>query len=1154
MAQATRNLTGVVITDGGGVAGATIQIKDKPLTATSGADGTFTLAKVPVTDLVVQVSAEGFNPVEVPVKAGRTATVFAVTLTKVAPPPPPPTRSVTVLVRDSATGAGLANATVKVQGTEITAQTDADGLFVLKDMSANDLVLDISAPDHNPSSVTVAAADSSTKVALTSTVVATPEPAAPAAPAQPTLSDEELAALAEAEADATAEGEGEIIVVTGSAIERKELTTVAPVSVVDKADLETAGLATVGDILQNLPAQSNGINAQANNGGDGSTRINLRGLGSNRTLTLINGRRVVPGGTGADASVDINAIPLAVIERVEVLKDGASAIYGSDAIGGVVNIITRQDLNGSEATIYTGTSTRGDGFGYDLSLVTGSSNKRGNILFAAGYQNQESVMAGDRDFSNVDKDYDYDNKETVEIGSSAIPSGRFSTILDADGDGRQDDINGDGKITTADAQQVCGRTGTGANVSTCRREGTGYAPFSNPADLYNYQPENYLYTPSERYNVFSSGEYKITDSVRAFFEGSYINRKSDQRLAPEPLFTANAGITIDRNSVYNPLRATIFDYRRRLVEFGPRQSLQNIDTFRMVAGVDGSVPENIPGLADWKWELSFNFGRTQGTQRNEGNLIVSRLANALGPSYFDADGIARCGTTSNTIDGCVPMNVFAGYDPSLPLDRQAITPEMIKYVTFTGVSTGYNRQQTMLGTLHGRIARTPWGGDIALAVGADYRREAGGYTPDPLTSTGDTTGNAQEPTDGAYQVKEGYAELSAVPVVGKGAVQWLELNLAARAFDYTNFGTGLTWKVGGLFRTVAGLSVRGTYSTAFRAPNVGELYSGNSDSFPQVDDPCDAQPAGANTPITIPDEIQRICTQQGVPVGTSFGLAQQRAKVGGNPNLQEETANVLTGGVVFEPPMAKGLAFTLDYFNVDISDTIQSLGAGTILANCYNRGDQEACSKVKRNPTTFQIDTIDDSTDNVGGTATSGLDFSVAYDHQYSFGRMRHSFEGTYLLNYDIDNLLAGEPALKGKGSYDFGVFPSIKTNFTTTWAKDGISAGFNLRFVGSYDECIDNDCNSLNGEDPNGDGVDDAMDVEYRKTNTRTVDANLTADLFAGYSMKSKAGVTTLSVGMNNVLDQDPPLIYSGFAGDSDSSAYDYMGRFVYARMSQQF
>jgi iron complex outermembrane receptor protein len=1124
MAQATRNLTGVVITDGGGVAGATIQIKDKPLTATSGADGTFTLAKVPVTDLVVQVSAEGFNPVEVPVKAGRTATVFAVTLTKVAPPPPAPLRTVTVLVRDSATGAGLANATIKVQGTEITAQTDADGLFVLKDMAVADLILDISAADHNPSSVTVAAADSSTKIALTSTIVAVPEPA-PAPPA-PTLSDEELAALAEAEAEATAEGEGEIIVVTGSAIERKELTTVAPVSVVDKADLEIAGLSTVGDILQNLPAQSNGINAQANNGGDGSTRINLRGLGSNRTLTLINGRRVVPGGTGADASVDINAIPLAVIERVEVLKDGASAIYGSDAIGGVVNIITRQDMNGSEATIYTGTSTRGDGFGYDMSLVTGTSNKRGNVMFAAGYQNQEPVFAGDREYSTVDKRWDYEELEVIPSGSSATPNGRLSTSV------------------AGGARDICGIGSNGRPIPACRREGNAWVPFSSPADLYNYQPENYLYTPSERYNVFTTGTYKVTDSVRAFFEGSYINRKSDQRLAPEPLFTTTAGIRISGASVYNPIGADVIDYRRRLVEFGPRRSLQNIDTFRFVTGLDGTVPESIPGLANWKWELSFNFGRTQATQRNEGNLIVSRLASALGPSFFDASGVARCGTPTDTIDGCVPMNVMSG------ADAKAITPEMIKYVTFTGVSSGYNRQQTVLGTMHGRLARTPWGGDIALAVGADYRREAGGATPDPLTSTGDTTGNAQEPTDGSYNVKEGYAELSAVPVVGKGAVQWLELNLAARMFDYSNFGSGLTWKAGGLFRTLGGVSFRGTYSTAFRAPNIGELFSGNADSFPAVPDPCDAD----NGPI--PDVVQAQCDREGVPRDSIFGLTQQRSKVGGNPNLQEETANVLTGGIVVEPPMIKGLALTVDYFNVDIEGTIQSLGAGVILANCYQRGNQESCAKVKRNPSNFQIDYIDDVTDNVGGTKTSGIDFSVAYDHQYSFGRMRHSFEGTYLLDYDIDSLLAGEEALVAKGNYDFGVFPALKTNFTTTWAKDGISAGFNLRFVGSYDECNEDfgGCNALAKPDADGDGDEDEDDITAREVNVRTVDTSLTADIFAGYSMKSKAGVTTLGIGMNNVLDQDPPVIYSGFAGDSDSSAYDYMGRFVYARMSQQF
>ena len=217
----------------------------------------------------------------------------------------------------------------------------------------------------------------------------------------PNLSDEELAKMA----DQTAQEE--VIVVTGSLIDRRELTSPAPVTVLDKADLEGAGVSTVGDILQNLPAQSNAINAQVNNGGDGSTRVDIRGLGANRTLVLINGRRVVPGGTGADSSVDLNAIPLAVIERVEVLKDGASAVYGSDAIGGVVNVITREDFEGTEVALYTGSSTRGDGFTYDMSFVTGHSSKKGNVIFSAGWQRQSPVFAGDRSYSEFDRDYDF---------------------------------------------------------------------------------------------------------------------------------------------------------------------------------------------------------------------------------------------------------------------------------------------------------------------------------------------------------------------------------------------------------------------------------------------------------------------------------------------------------------------------------------------------------------------------------------------------------------------------------------------------------------------------------------------------------------------------------------------------------------------------
>ncbi len=1121
-AQATRTVSGVVVTaEGVAVANATIQVKDKALTASSAADGSFTLAKAPVTDLVIQVSAEGYLPVELPLKAGRGNTLFAASLSPVPPPPPAPTRAVTVLVRDSATGAPLANATVGVQGTELRAQSDGNGMAVLDGLAAGDVVLEVSAADHGPSQVTVAAGARAASVGLASTAAAAP--AVPAPPPAPTLTDEELAALSEAAAEEAAAGGGEVIVVTGSAIERKQVTTTAPIAMISRKDLESAGVATIDKVLQNLPAQSNGINAQSNNGGDGSARIDLRGVGTNRTLTLLNGRRVVAGGTGADGSVDINTIPMAVIERIEVLKDGASAVYGSDAIGGVVNIITRDDLNGSEATLYTGSSTRGDGLEYDISMATGATGKRGNVMFSAGYQKREPIYAGDREFSEYDKAFDFASKKQSEVGSVSAPSGRIdTTLIDSDGDG------------LADAPvNLCGLDATsGTPIQYCRRGGTDLVPFISPEDQYNYQPENYLFTPSERYNVFSSGSYKVTNNVRAFFEATFMNRKSDQRLAPEPFISF---APISAQSVYNPYGMTFLGYNRRLSEFGARRSLQDIDSFRVVGGVDGELPANLPGIGEWKWELSYNFGRTKGTQLNEGNLIVSRLANALGPSFIDADGVARCGTPGAELDGCVPMNILAG------ADANAITQDMIDYVTFTGVSSGYNQQQTLLGNLRGRLMRTPWGGDIALAVGADYRREGGGFTPDPLTSTGDTTGGGVEPTEGGYDVKEGFVELSAVPVVGKGLAQWVELNLAARVFDYDTFGSGATWKVGGLFRTLGGLAVRGTYSTAFRAPNVGELFSGLADSFPQAVDPCDTTPPNSEDPIVLDPEVAQRCRDAGVPENASFNTAQQRTRVGGNSNLQEETAKVLTAGVVFEPPAVKGLAMTFDYYNIDINNAIQSLGAQVILTNCYNRGDPEYCALISRNQTLGgAIQSIDDVVKNVGGTKTSGFDASVGYDRTYGFGRLRHTLEATYLNSFEIDNTLQ---TLQAKGNFDFGVFPALKANFTTTWAKDGASAGFNLRFVSGFDECDDADCNGLAEEDE-----------ATREMFTREVDSNFTADVFAGYSMKNAAGVTSLSVGVNNVLDQAPPLIYNGLAGDSDASTYDFIGRFVYARLSQQF
>jgi iron complex outermembrane recepter protein len=1128
MAQATRTLTGVVITTdgGGGVAGATIQIKDKPLTATAAADGTFSLAKVPVGDLVVQVTAEGYIAVEIPVKAGRGNAVFAANLSKQLPPPPPPTRSVTVLVRDSATGLGVANADIKVQGTEIAAQTDGDGLFVLKDITAGDIVLDITAPDHNPSSVTVAAADSSTKVALTSSLAAAP-PAAPPAPAAPTLTDEELAALSEAEAEAASNADGEVIVVTGSAIARKELTTAAPVSVIDKADIEATGLTSVGDVLQNLPAQSNAINVQFNNGGDGSTRVNLRGLGASRTLVLLNGRRIVPGGTGADLSVDLNSIPLAIIERVEVLKDGASAVYGSDALGGVVNIITRNDWTGTEVNGQIGTSQEGDGSVYDVSVSTGAQYKRGSVAFSAGYTETQDAFTGDRNYSLSDTDFDFASKEAFTNGSGTTPAGSLNTATAGPGIGTD---------AWRKVLQACPANSSGSNCyrgdgGVWRRfNGAGNSDVDSDGDgqvdgdLFNFNPDNYLVTPQQRYNVWSSGDFKFNDHMRGFFEASYLSRRSAQKLAPTPLTLAGAGLTLSKDSYYNPFGVDLNTANRRMVEAGRRDFTQDVNTFRIVTGVDG----DIPGVKDWNWDVSVNFGRNTANSTNAGQFNSRRLAAALGPSYQAADGSIQCGTgpTDPGPDGCVPLNILGGYDPVNP----TITQDMVDYISFTGIDSGFNEQRTLAGNVRGRLLKTPWGGDVSIAAGADYREESAGSTPDPLTAAGDSTGNISLPTSGDYNVKEGFAELSILPIVDNEWAKWLEFNGAARVFDYSSFGSGVTWKAGALYQSPQGISVRGTYSTAFRAPAITELFAGTADSFDSATDPCEP---GANGMRATP-EIDAKCKElhPGIPDDFNYPFSQILAKTGGNKDLKEETANTFTAGLIYEPTFLPGASLTLDYFNIEIDGTIQREGAQIVVNSCYQYGIDSECAKIVREPDTFYIDTIDDVNQNIGGRSTSGIDFSVAYDHTTAVGRFRHNLEGTWLNSFK--NKYPG-PTIEGVGNYDLGAFPELKANYSLLWAKGPYNAAGALKYVNAFKECDNNDCS-----------IDGAL--------SREVDMNVTLDLSAGYTVKSAVGRTALTVGVNNVANTDPPLIYNGDYGNSDGSSYDFLGRFFYTRLTQSF
>ncbi len=894
----------------------------------------------------------------------------------------------------------------------------------------------------------------------------------------------------------------EEVTVTGSRIRGEATESTAPVIILAKAQIQEKGLASIGDVLQTLTVQSNAINTQANNGGDGSTRISLRGLGSGRTLVLVNGRRFVPGGTGANSSVDLNSIPASVIERIEVLKDGASAVYGSDAVGGVVNVITRSDLEGVEFEYYQGVAGAGDGDVIDASITAGLRSGRGSILFSAGYHSRKPVWTGDRSFSDADKTYDWgvNDGTFTTSGSSATPEGTIIDRLGEEGN--------------AAWQGIVERAGEDAGAYF-NAPSTGWRPFNSAGntldgtgDLYNYQPENYLYTPQTRYSTFLSGNYLFTDNLSGFFEVSYTNRQSDQKLAPTPLFIFfEDDLVLSAENRYNEYGRDFLDVRRRFVEASNRNFLQDLDTYRIVLGLDHE-------FRGFTGDLAFSYGRTSGTNINEGRFILSNVRKALGPD-------------SECVAPCVPLDLLHG--------AGTITDDMLKYIQYTGIARGYTQQKILQYNLTGDIVELP-AGPLAVAVGASSRWEAGAAIPDPITATGNTTGNKAEATEGDYSVRAVYAETS-IPVF-QGELGGLDVTAAGRLFNYDTFGTDFTYEAGARLELPRGLAFRTTYSKAFRAPSVAEMFLGQSDSFPLVSDPCSVVDE-AGSPRQLTSQQMRNCASAGVPADFEDTRAQLRARIGGSTELDPERANTVTAGLVYQPEFLPNLDIAVSYYATRIEDEIGALGAGLILSNCYSQDSPTHCDLVERDQFGL-IKNVFSTATNIGETETNGLDIEMNYVNDTPLGLLSARLESNLLFAYDTYlPIPGGFELIKGKGYYDLGVFPDWRHNANVGLKWGRASAGVNWQYVGGFQECEDDDCKGLYRDD-----------VETTPT-FRDVDANHLFGIQGSYRLFSGAGSSVITVGINNVFDQAPAVIFNGFLGTSDASTYDFLGRYLYVRLS---
>jgi outer membrane receptor protein involved in Fe transport len=470
---------------------------------------------------------------------------------------------------------------------------------------------------------------------------------------------------------------------------------------------------------------------------------------------------------------------------------------------------------------------------------------------------------------------------------------------------------------------------------------------------------------------------------------------------------------------------------------------------------------------------------------------------------------------------------------------------MADYLSYRGTARGFNQQQSISANIGGELMKlSEKASPLGIAAGYEHRREGGASIPDPLTAKGDTTGNKGEPTEGRFYVNEFYTELS-VPVIGTTDAatgenrDLLEFTGAARVFSYNTFGTDLTYKFGTRISPIRDITARATYSTAFRAPSIAELYSGSFDGFPRVTDPCSAPRAGTQREQGTP--VDQVCDSQGIPDDMYDNRAQQLAIGGGNPELEPETAKIFTVGMVFEPQIQalKDVTATVDYFNIEVDQSIAAVGSDTILNSCYpsSGGTSQFCERILRFPT-GEIDRILDPQSNVGGDKTSGLDFNVRYQPQTSFGRIGVSLDATWL--HKFDRRLASGNIIKAKGTYDLGVYTDWKAMLGLNWANGPVSAGANIRWINGFKECQENSCTVQEEGAP--------------EPPFRMVKDYYSTDVNVAYDWEMKAGTATAQLGVNNLFDAAPAYVANGFTAGSDPTAYDYMGRYMYLRLSYNY
>jgi iron complex outermembrane receptor protein len=957
--------------------------------------------------------------------------------------------------------------------------------------------------------------------------------------------------------DADAEEEEldlEEIVVTGSLIRNPNLTRSAPVAVIstDEMDYQQNGVAE--EILREIPGMVPSIGQQVNNGNGGFSYVNLRGIGSNRNVVLLDGKRLSP--SELQGRTDLNNIPLAIVNRVDVLTGGASTTYGADAVGGVTNFVTKKNFTGLEATVALGTTQKGDGDTqrYEVTIGTDLDDGRGNAVLSIGYQEADVVLQGDRHFSEDTLFY-----WNGVAGGSGL--GSFNT--------RVGNVN------------PTGTDNGNLPLGGVQDDGTFAAAFTP----FNYAPFNSFQTPFNRYNIYASANYQLTDDIEVYTRAIFSKQTVKTVIAPSGAFGDTVEISLNhpflsdaqRNAlcafdtdptvgVYTPrftqaecdaagaaidptsdgYQSVTTALRRRNVEGGPRISDFNATYFDYQVGLRGDLNE------DMSWDVYASYGQGDQFQVQKGYWMKSRFRNALlaGPN----------GCFSDLGNGCVPADYFG--------PTGSITEEMNAYMQGgeSVITTKFDMGQVN-GSLSGELGYTlPWASDaVNFAIGGEWRSYSASIESDLLSQADDLggAGGATPNTYGGYSVYEGVAEIL-VPVVQDAEfAKEITFEAGVRYSNYTvddetspKFDT-TTWKLGLSWTPIDDVTIRGTFARAVRAPNITELFSPQNTGLTNLQiDPCaNVNDNGQSSGSAPTGALRDVCIAQGAPAGAIGFIPQPAAgqangTFGGNLELIPETSDSWTLGIILQPEAVPGLTITADYYNIKVEDAITTPAPQDVIDACFDNPstDNVSCTAIGRSPIdgglsgdNQVVSGLDLFTSNTGNLATDGIDFSVSYGYAISdsmdwntrvVGNWTNSSTFQAVTGVSLDRECVGLYSAN---------CPSIQPEFSFNWRNtvswDAFDVSLNWRFI-SGNEYEDRE------NDPPFVGVPEGLTTEEDFAETRPYHL---FDLSVRYEVVENLTVTGT---VSNLFDSEPPLTGSfigatGFnSGNTYPSTFDTLGR----------